>query len=361
MSDGDAGLDPRVLHVTPADASNPAWRDRILDLWVRVTDAGGAVGFAAPADRDAIAAALDVELAAVADGRDDLAVLIGDDDRLLAIGFLRSRGAAICDHWRTVMRLMVDPDEQGRGHGGRLLDALADVARTRGCDHLQLTVRGGQGLESFYRRHGYRQVGVHPGAVLAGDDRLDEVMFVLDLSAGRPPRPLPEGITIRPAIETDHDAVTAIHNALIPTTTYEWRDDPHDPADRAAWFASKAERGHPVLVADDDGTVVGWATYGDFRNSVVRPGYRFTVEHTILIAESHWGTGVAEALLDAIVAAAEADGRRVMVGAIDGENVRSIRFHERHGFTVTGRMPGIGEKFGRRLDLVLVQRELAPA
>jgi len=93
----------------------------------------------------------------------------------------------------------------------------------------------------------------------------------------------------------------------------------------------------------------------------VRPGYRFTVEHTILIAESHWGTGVAEALLDAIVAAAEADGRRVMVGAIDGENVRSIRFHERHGFTVTGRMPGIGEKFGRRLDLVLVQRELAPA
>lgn len=167
-------------------------------------------------------------------------------------------------------------------------------------------------------------------------------------------------VTIRAATNDDHDAITALQNALIATTTTEWRDEPHDPADRAAWMAAKAERGFPVLVADDGGTVVGWATYGDFRDSIVRPGYRFTVEHTIHVAESHWGTGVASALLEALVAEAEAAGLRVMVGALDGANERSIRFHERHGFVVTARMPGIGEKFGRRLDLVLLQRELRP-
>lgn len=181
-------------------------------------------------------------------------------------------------------------------------------------------------------------------------------------------------VTIRPATPDDFDAITHLHNVLIPTTTIEWRDEPHDPADRPTWHAAKAERGFPVLVAVDDGlggdgdgvgggtggTVVGWATYGDFRDSIVRPGYRFTVEHTIHVAESHWGTGVASLLIEALVAEAEAAGLRVMVGALDGDNERSIRFHERHGFVVTARMPGIGEKFGRRLDLVLLQRELHP-
>ncbi len=165
---------------------------------------------------------------------------------------------------------------------------------------------------------------------------------------------------IRPATAADHDAITALHNALIATTTYEWRDEPHDPADRAGWFADKAARGFPVFVAEDDGSVVAWATYGDFRDSVVRPGYRFTVEHTIHVAESHWGRGLAAELLDRLVDTAEHDGKRVMVAAIDGENTRSIRFHEHHGFVVTGRMPGVGEKFGRRLDLILMQRELRP-
>lgn len=176
-------------------------------------------------------------------------------------------------------------------------------------------------------------------------------------------------VTIRPATAADADVITHLHNVLIPTTTIEWRDEPHDPADRPAWLAAKAERGFPVLVAVDDeieapdgegGVVVGWATYGDFRDSLARPGYRFTVEHTIHVAESHWGAGVASLLIEALVAEAEAAGIRVMVGALDGANERSIRFHERHGFVVTARMPGIGEKFGRRLDLVLLQRELNP-
>jgi phosphinothricin acetyltransferase len=71
-----------------------------------------------------------------------------------------------------------------------------------------------------------------------------------------------------------------------------------------------------------------------------------------------WGRGVGRALLDALIEHARAAGKRVMVAGIDGENVRSIAFHARLGFVEVARMPGVGEKLGRRLDLVLMQRAL---
>jgi phosphinothricin acetyltransferase len=71
-----------------------------------------------------------------------------------------------------------------------------------------------------------------------------------------------------------------------------------------------------------------------------------------------WGRGVGRLLIEALAERARAAGKRVMVGGIDGTNVDSIRFHERLGFVEVARMPGIGEKFGRPLDLVLVQLAL---
>ncbi len=122
----------------------------------------------------------------------------------------------------------------------------------------------------------------------------------------------------------------------------------------------------PALVAVDEGTgrgrgtgtVVGWATYGDFRDSARWPGYRHTVEHSIHVREACWGRGVGRALVEALTTRARRDGKHVMVAAIDADNLRSIRFHEHVGFVEVARMPEIGEKFGRRLDLVLMQRIL---
>ena len=71
-----------------------------------------------------------------------------------------------------------------------------------------------------------------------------------------------------------------------------------------------------------------------------------------------WGRGVGRALMDALVARRGRDGKHVMVAGIDGDEPGSIRFHERLGFFEVARMPEIGEKFGRRLDLVLMQRML---
>jgi phosphinothricin acetyltransferase len=161
--------------------------------------------------------------------------------------------------------------------------------------------------------------------------------------------------TIRDAAPADIPAMTDIQNALIPTTTIEWTDTPHTDEERLAWLADHEARGFPVLVADEDGVVVGWTAYGDFSDSIKRPGYRFVVEHTIHVREDRWGSGVGRRLMTALIERARTAGIHVMVGAVDGANEASIRFHERLGFAEVARMPEVGAKHGRWLDLVLLQ------
>ena len=167
-------------------------------------------------------------------------------------------------------------------------------------------------------------------------------------------------VTIRAASLDDVPAITQITNALIGSTSYEWRAEPYSLDDRAGWLRSHEARGEPVLVAVDGDRVVGWTAYGDFRDTTRWPGYRFTVEHTIHVAESHRGAGVGRALLSRLCEHAVRAGERVMVVGIDGTNEDSIRFHSRLEFVEVGRMPGVGDLAGHRLDLVLMRRELSP-
>ncbi|MEP6761395.1 MAG: GNAT family N-acetyltransferase [Sporichthyaceae bacterium] len=168
--------------IAPSDALDPQVRSDLLHLWVAVTDAGGSVGFAAPAPADAIARTLDASLPRVAAGEDSLGVL-RDGDRVVGMGMLVDRGGELTRHWRTVLRVMVHPDHQGGGAGVMLMTGLHALGVRLGLEQLQLTVRGGEGLERFYQRLGYTVVGRHPGAVrvAAGDDR-DEIMLVASLS-----------------------------------------------------------------------------------------------------------------------------------------------------------------------------------
>jgi GNAT superfamily N-acetyltransferase len=95
------------------------------------------------------------------------------------MGLLVSRAVDLFAHWRTVLRVMVHPAHQGTGAGRVLVEGLHAHARSLGLEHLQLSVRGGEGLEPFYERFGYRVTGTHPGAVrLAPDDTRDEVFMV---------------------------------------------------------------------------------------------------------------------------------------------------------------------------------------
>lgn len=169
--------------VSAADASDPQLREQLLDTWVRVTDAGGAVGFTPPADRDEIAVTLDSALRRVTRGQDELGVLRrGAGGPAVGMGILVVSASALRRHWRTVLRVMVAPELQGAGAGRTLLEGLHDHARSLGAEHLILAVRGGTGTERFYQRFGYEIVGRHPAAIrlAPGDDR-DELTLYLRL------------------------------------------------------------------------------------------------------------------------------------------------------------------------------------
>lgn len=169
-------------------------------------------------------------------------------------------------------------------------------------------------------------------------------------------------LKIRDAAYDDADdatAISALYNATVSTTTVAWTEEHESLATRQEWLRTQHAASHPVVLAESDGRVIGFASYGEFRNATKWPGYRFTVEHTIHIDAAHQGAGVGGALLESLVERATAAGLHVMIGAIDGENDGSIRFHARHGFVEVARLHQVGFKFGRWLDLVLVQRALS--
>lgn len=166
-------------------------------------------------------------------------------------------------------------------------------------------------------------------------------------------------ITVRDAIDDDLPVIVELLNAWIVTRTYEYRDSPHSIEQRRAWLDEQRSRGFPVLVAEGaTSDVLGFATYDDFRDSIARPGYRFTVEHTIQVFESAWGLGVGRLLMERLVEHAVSAGAHVMVGAIDASNTASLAFHARLGFVETARMPEVGWKHDHWCDLVFVQRRV---
>ncbi|MEW2115335.1 GNAT family N-acetyltransferase [Streptomyces sp. NPDC005474] len=165
-------------------AVTPALCDGLLDLWTDVSNAGGAVGFVAPVEREAVRPELMKHLAAMTDGRTRLLVAHDEDGRVAAAAFLAFNTHCLKTHWVWLYTVMVDPRRQGRGWGRDLLSAAADAARTfEGVEAIRLTCRGGLGLERFYGSCGYKEVGRVPGAirVAPGDDR-DDIIMLLSLA-----------------------------------------------------------------------------------------------------------------------------------------------------------------------------------
>ncbi len=159
---------------------------------------------------------------------------------------------------------------------------------------------------------------------------------------------------VRAADARDAGALVGLLNALLGTTTVEWTETAHTEATFATWM----EDHETVLVAEEQGEIVGLGAFGWFRDAVTCPGYRFTVEHTVHVRQDRWGTGVGQTLMGALIDEARKSGKHTMVAAIDGSNERSIAFHKRLGFAEVGRMPQVGAKFGTWLELVLLQLRL---
>jgi L-amino acid N-acyltransferase len=161
-------------------------------------------------------------------------------------------------------------------------------------------------------------------------------------------------ISVRPAGPADAAALASLLNAQLATTTIEWTDTRQTPDSILRWL----DEHETVLVAEDQGEVVGVAAFGWFRDAVKRPGFRYTVENTVHVREDRSQSGIGRALMGALIDKARESGKHSMMAAIDSANEASIRFHERLGFVEVGRMPELGTKFGRWLDLVVLQLRL---
>lgn len=160
---------------------------------------------------------------------------------------------------------------------------------------------------------------------------------------------------IRPATAQDAKGLAEIYNHAVTHTVAILNDGLVDTANRAAWLERRIADGFPVFVAEDNGQVVGYASYGPWRPF---DGFCETVEHSVYVRDGQQGKGLGRKLMSALIDAAKAQGLHVMVAAITAGNDASIALHTSLGFTETGRMPQVGQKFGDWLDLVFLQLQL---
>uniref|UniRef100_A0A914BYE3 N-acetyltransferase domain-containing protein n=1 Tax=Acrobeloides nanus TaxID=290746 RepID=A0A914BYE3_9BILA len=162
-------------------------------------------------------------------------------------------------------------------------------------------------------------------------------------------------VSIRNATENDLPSIVSIYNDIVENTYAVWNEATVDIENRRAWMRTRKEQGYPILIAELNSEVVGYATYGPFR---VNDGYRHTAEGSIYVDRNHRRKGIGRTLLEALINEARKQNIHVLVGGIDGSNTSSIALFESFGFNIVGRMPEVGIKFGKWLDLVLMQKIL---
>lgn len=160
--------------------------------------------------------------------------------------------------------------------------------------------------------------------------------------------------TLRAATDADLPTITAIyaHHVLHGTGTFE--TTPPTEAEMAARRADVLGKGLPYLVLENNGTVQGFAYCNWFKP---RPAYRFSAEDSIYLAADAAGKGFGKLLLTELMAQAERAGVRKLIAVIgDSDNAGSIGVHRSCGFEPCGTLSACGWKFGRWLDVVLMQR-----
>lgn len=172
------------------------------------------------------------------------------------------------------------------------------------------------------------------------------------MTAARRRTPATAGtIRIRPANDRDVPAITEIYNAAVRTTTATFDLDPRRLSDRRRWFRAHGPR-HPVFVAVRGSRVVGWTALGPWSD---RAAYAATGEVSTYVAEGERGRGTGSRLLATLVRRGRRTGHHTLLARVTDGNAASLRMHVAAGFVPVGVMREVGMKFGRRLDVHLLQ------
>lgn len=159
-------------------------------------------------------------------------------------------------------------------------------------------------------------------------------------------------VNIRSASVTDIPAITDIYNEAVLKTTASFDTEAKTVEDRKTWFKSHHPR-YPVLVAVEDGIIVGWASLSPWST---RLAYVGTVEDSVYVRESSQGNGIGKQLLEEILEQGLKAGFHTVIARIADSNIVSIHLHEVFNFKKIGIMKEVGFKFGKRLDVYLMQK-----
>jgi L-amino acid N-acyltransferase len=159
-------------------------------------------------------------------------------------------------------------------------------------------------------------------------------------------------INIRQATENDLPSMLDIYNEIIENTTAVFQYDPHTLEMRKEWFEKKNEENHPVFVAEQNNEVVGFSTFGQFRNW---QAYKYSVENSVYVKADHRGKGIGKLLLQPLIDTAKEMKFHTIIAGIVADNEASIALHKQFGFAEAAHFKEVGYKFNKWLDLKFLQ------
>jgi L-amino acid N-acyltransferase YncA len=158
-------------------------------------------------------------------------------------------------------------------------------------------------------------------------------------------------LTIRRAELSDLETITEIYNEAIRTTTATFDTKPRSENEQLHWFESHGSE-HPILVADLDGKVIGWAHLTKWSE---RGAYSETAETSFYVKQEHRGQGIGRRLKQAIVEEGRRLGFHTLIARVAEGSNASLHLNESLGFVHVGTLKEVGRKFGKFLDVHILQ------
>ena len=159
-------------------------------------------------------------------------------------------------------------------------------------------------------------------------------------------------INIRYATENDIQPMLDIYNEIIMNTTAVFQYDLHTLEMRKEWFIQKRKENYPVFIAEENNVVVGFSTFGQFRNW---QAYKYSVENSVYVKADCRGKGIGKLLLQPLIDVAKQMQLHTIIAGIVADNKASIALHKQLGFVEVAHFKEVGYKFDKWLDLKFLQ------
>ncbi|CAN5183694.1 GNAT family N-acetyltransferase [soil metagenome] len=162
-------------------------------------------------------------------------------------------------------------------------------------------------------------------------------------------------VSIRPAEAQDIPVIREIYNYFVTRSTATFADQEETLDQRKAWFDNHVSNNLPVLVAQSDGRVIGWASLSFYHQ---RSAYRQSVELSFYIDHEYLSRGIGKQLTERLIHSARENGYHCILSLVCSENDASIALLNKFGFETVGDLKEVGRKFERWLNVTILQKML---